>query len=347
MRPPLAGLADRLAARAAAIGAADRVLVRDRAGDHPGGRRREILFDEATLARLRKLTAQPGRVRVAGIVGEHRSRRRGASPEFADFKSYSQGDDFRLIDWNTYARLDGLFVRLSEVTTELDVHLLLDASDSMAWRGDPSRPTKFAHARRLAGALGYVALFHFDRVALTPFGSTLGRPFGPTQGRSQMLPLLTTLEAMDPLGGTALADTIDRYLHARRRPGLLVLLSDLLAGEPEGLRATLRDACARGWQVAVLHVLDPAERDPAAGGWAGDGDGGAPALELIDAESGERLELSPETGVLDRYRAAFADWQERLARVCAEERAIYAPVATDVPFDEVLLGLLRQRGVVG
>lgn len=308
---------------------------------------REVLFDEVTLGRLRRLTVQAGRVRVAGIVGEHRSRRRGVSPEFADFKSYSQGDDFRRIDWNTYARFDELFVRLSEVTTELDVHLLIDASDSMAWRGDPARPFKFAHARRLAGALGYVALWHFDRVAAVPFGPALGRGFGPAQGRAQVAPLLRALEAMAPLGGTAIADSIDRYLHARRRPGLLVVLSDLLAGEPENLRPTLRDARSRGWQVALIHVLDPAERDPAAGGWAGTDPAGAGALELHDAETGDRLVLTPGDRVLDRYRAAFDDWRRRIERACDEEQATYALASTEVPFDDVLLGLLRQRGVVG
>src|ERR671914_1426836 len=95
----------------------------------------ELLLDERTLARLRRLSLVAGRARTEGLAGEHRSRRRGASPEFADFKRYAQGDDFRRIDWNTYARLDGLFVRLSEVTTELSVHLVVDASNSMDWRG--------------------------------------------------------------------------------------------------------------------------------------------------------------------------------------------------------------------
>lgn len=307
----------------------------------------EVLFDEATLGRLRRLTVQAGRVRVAGIVGEHRSRRRGMSPEFADFKSYSQGDDYRRIDWNTYARFDELFVRLSEVTTELDLHLLIDASDSMAWRGDPSRPTKYAHARRLAGALGYVALWHFDRVAATPFGPMLGRGFGPAQGRAQVAPLLRALEAMPPLGGTAIAETIDRYLHARRRPGVLVVLSDLLAGEPEDLRASLRDARSRGWQAALVHVLDPAERDPDAGGWAGGDADAAGALELLDAETNDRLVLTPGDRVLHRYRAAFEDWRARIERTCDDEQAIYALAFTDVAFDDILLGLLRQGGVVG
>ena len=134
------------------------------------GNETDPLFDEALLARLRRLVLLSGRAVTEGLAGEHRSRRRGASPEFADFKSYSQGDDFRRIDWNTYARLDGLFVRLSEVTTELTVHVLLDASNSMVWRAGDRVPTKFVYARRVAGALGYVALWHFDRVVVAPFG---------------------------------------------------------------------------------------------------------------------------------------------------------------------------------
>src|SRR5918997_1758898 len=126
------------------------------------------LLDERTLARLRRLSLVAGRARTEGLAGEHRSRRRGASPEFADFKRYSQGDDFRRIDWNTYARLDSLFVRLSEVTTEFNVHLLLDASNSMAWQGGGSAPSKFTYARRVAGALAYVSLWHFDRIVITP-----------------------------------------------------------------------------------------------------------------------------------------------------------------------------------
>ena len=96
---------------------------------------RKSLLDEQTLARLRRLSLVAGRARTEGLAGEHRSRRRGASPEFSDFKRYAQGDDFRRIDWNTYDRLDGLFVRLSEVTTELSVHILLDCSASMDWSG--------------------------------------------------------------------------------------------------------------------------------------------------------------------------------------------------------------------
>lgn len=306
------------------------------------------LIDEELLARLRRVGVAAGRVRSHGIAGEHRSRRRGASPEFADFKSYSQGDDYRRIDWNTYARLGGLFVRLSEVTTELGVHLLLDASDSMAWRGDARRPTKFDYGRRLAAALGFVALWHFDRLSMTPFGAALGPGFGPAQGRAQVVPMLRFLERLPPLGDTALVETIDRYLHARRRPGVLLLVTDLLAEAPSALRAPLRDACGRGWQVAVLHVLDGAETDPAlAAAYLADGaDQAAVPVELRDAESGERLLLSPDAALLRRYADAVAAWLAEAEAICADESALYVRLDTRTPLDEVVMRTLRAEGVV-
>src|SRR4051812_37337550 len=167
-----------------------------------------VFLDEQTMTRLRRLSLLAGRARTEGLAGEHRSRRRGTSPEFADFKRYSQGDDFRRIDWNTYARLDSLFVRLSEVTTELSVHFLLDSSSSMDWSGNDDRPTKFTAARCLTGALAYIALWGFDRVSIVPFTEALGRPFGPVQGRSQVVPVLQHLQRMQPIGGTALTAAI-------------------------------------------------------------------------------------------------------------------------------------------
>ena len=121
----------------------------------------QIVFDEELLARLRRLTLLSTRSVSQGLAGEHRSQRRGSSPEFADFKSYSQGDDFRRIDWNIYSRLGEVFVRLSEVTTELTVHLLLDASGSMDWSrrsGACDQVHLRAQGGRLAGLCRALAL---------------------------------------------------------------------------------------------------------------------------------------------------------------------------------------------
>jgi uncharacterized protein (DUF58 family) len=309
----------------------------------------EILLDEPTLARLRRLSLVAGRARTEGLAGEHRSRRRGTSPEFADFKRYSPGDDFRRIDWNTYARLDGLFVRLSEVTTELSVHILLDSSASMDWTGHDDRPTKFTAARRLAGALAYVALWGFDRVTIVPFAESLAAPFGPVQGRAQVVSAVRYLQRLRTLGGTALAPAIAAYAYGRKRPGVLLLVSDLLSGDPDDLQKVLHDLRGNGWQTAVLHITDDAEVDPdAAASWLrADPDGlGGSSLELIDRESGAALRMAPDEDVVTRYAAAVTAWLDGVQAVCAAEESAYARVSTAWGIDDLTLALLYERGVV-
>jgi uncharacterized protein (DUF58 family) len=309
----------------------------------------DVLLDEGTLARLRRLSLVAGQARTEGLAGEHRSRRHGTSPEFADFKRYSQGDDFRRIDWNTYARLGGLFVRLSEITTELSVHILLDSSASMDWRSGGDRPSKFTAARRLAGALAYVALWGFDRVAIVPFADEIGTPFGPVQGRSQVVPVMRHLQRLRPFGGTALAPALATYARARSRPGLMLVISDLLSGEPAELQEALHDLRARGWQTAVVHIVDEAEVDPAiTGAWLRDGYDrpGTASLELIDRESNETLRLAVDDDIITRYGAAVASWLQALEAACAAEAAAYARVSTTWGLDDVTLALLYERGVV-
>lgn len=328
---------------------ASQALRRPEAGPVPTAIAEPPLLDEQTLARLRRLSLNAGRARTEGLAGEHRSRRRGSSPEFADFKPYSQGDDFRRIDWNTYARLGSLFVRLSEVTTELPVHILLDSSASMDWGSDPHGPTKFAAARRLSAALACVALWGFDRLTIAPFAEAAGARFGPAQGRTQVTRALQYLQHLQPLGGTALASVVSAYARARTRPGLLLLVSDLLSGEPDDLQLALHELRARGWQTAVLHIVDEAEIDPAATmSWLRhDPDGvGSPSLELIDRESGEILRLTIEQDVVDRYGSAVAAWLAGIEAATAAEGCAYARLPAAWDLGDQTIGLLYAQGVL-
>jgi uncharacterized protein (DUF58 family) len=305
-----------------------------------------VVFDEELLARLRRLTLLSSRAVSQGLAGEHRSQRRGSSPEFADFKSYSQGDDFRRIDWNIYSRLGDLFVRLSEVTTELTVHVLLDASGSMDWSGDPERVTKFTYARRVAGSLGYVGLWHFDRLTIVPFSDQLGQPYGPAHGRSNITPMLKYLTDLDATGTTSFAESIERYVRARRRPGILIVLSDLLSGEPDEMRTAFQLLRSRGWQVTVVQIVDPAERDPSIA--FPTGQGAQPlTIELIDLEGAGRLQVTPTASALADYDQAMSAWQAEIESVCASEQIPLITLQSDWPFETVVLGLLSERGVVG
>lgn len=305
-----------------------------------------VVFDEELLARLRRLTLLSSKSVSQGLAGEHRSQRRGSSPEFADFKSYSQGDDFRRIDWNIYSRLGELFVRLSEVTTELTVHLLVDSSGSMDWAGNPALLTKFTYARKVAGSLGYVGLWHFDRLMITPFSDRLGQPFGPSHGRSNITPMLKYLTDLEATGDTSFAESVERYARARKRPGILIILSDLLSGEPEEMRTAFQLLRSRGWQTTVVQIIDPAEQDPSLAFSLGTGVQPL-TFELIDLEHAGRLRVTPTAAALADYDRVVRAWQAEIETVCDSEQIPLISLQTDWSFETVVLGLLAQRGVVG
>lgn len=285
------------------------------------------LFDETFLRKLDRLAILSRRALAGQIQGERRSPKRGQSVEFADYRPYAPGDDFRRIDWNAYGRLERFFIKLFVEEEDLLVHLLVDASRSMDW----GEPNKLQYGVRAAGALGYIALAGLDRITVTALG---GRGhLTPRRGRAQALPLFTFLQTLTGAGEARLAASLKSYAAGARQPGPLMLISDLMDdGWAEGLRAL----AVRGFDVTVLHVLAPAEIDPALGG----------DLKLIDAETGAAVEITADYDLLQRYRQSVAAWQAELCDFCGARGMHYVPVITSLPFDELLFSLLRQRGVL-
>lgn len=311
----------------------------------PGSRslpeeRRTPLFSEELLTRFRHLLLHARQPPSAGLSGEHRSRRKGPSPEFSDFKSYVPGDDYRRIDWSAYARLDDLFIRESETTTEFDVHVLIDLSRSMDWTSSDALPTKLRHGLRLAGAIGYVALWHFDRMSLTPVASSASLRFGPVQGRSSVLALLRYLERLTPGPESDLVSAINRYVFMRKRPGSLFVISDFLSDDMDALETAMHGAATRGWDTVLLHLQDPAELDPSI--LLPD----AETSQVADVERGDRMLLRGDAQHLEHYRAERSLWIEDLERLGKSLRVTYVPVSTADPVERIMTGLMVDFGLV-
>lgn len=298
------------------------------------------LFTDDVLARLRRVILQSRRMARTGLSGEHRSLRKGPSPEFADYKAYTIGDDYRRIDWRVYARFDSLYVRESEITAEFDVHILVDLSQSMDWASSEKVPTKLRLALQLSGALGYLSLWHFDRVSITPLGSDAGRRFGPAQGRSNTRPMLSWLERLHSQGEVDLVPAIRRLVFERRRAGLLLIVSDFLSTDLAGLEQAMQGAIGRGWEVMLLQIEDPAEIDPQLL------ENLARTHQATDLETGSRMPIRADEAGLDRYRLRRAAWQEHLARLGAGARALHVPISTEIPVDQAMIRLLRNVGLV-
>ena len=290
------------------------------------------LFDETTLRRLEQLSLVANQVRVGVLKGDRRSRKRGSSIEFADYRDYTQGDDLRRLDWNVFARLERPFIKLLEEEEDLAVHLLLDASGSMDWPADDAL-NKFRYARRLAGALGHIALSANDRLNVACVGA---RPagWGPFRGAPQSLRLFQFLEAAQAGGPTDLNLALRDYALRARRPGLLLLLSDLLA--PGGYQAGVGAAQARGYEVALLHILSPDEVDPPPAG----------EVKLRDVETGAEAEISLDPAMAALYRQRLVTWQAEIAAWSRRRGAHYIPIVTDLPWDQLVWRTLREGGVV-
>lgn len=285
------------------------------------------LLDPAFLAQLDRLALVSRRLRAGQMQGERRSPQRGSSVEFADFRTYASGDDFRQIDWNAYARLERLFVKLFVAEEDLTFHLLLDASQSMDW-GEPS---KWTFARRLAAALGYVVLVGFDRLNGAALGN--GRLPTPLRGKRKALAWFDWLSSLQPSGELTPAAALGDYMARAGRPGPLLLISDLLG---PGWEAGLRALAGHQYELTVLHVLAPQEVSPAL-----EGD-----VRLVDSENNAAVEITADYDLLQRYRARLTAWQERLRQSCAAIDAHYVFIETSTSLEDLVLAYLRKYEVL-
>ncbi len=299
-----------------------------------------LIPDEATIGRLRRFSLNHTLRPVDGLVGEHRSRRRGAAAEFSDSIPYTPGDDIRRIDWNAYARFETLYVRESEITTELDLHLLVDTSASMDWSGADERDTKLRTARRVGALLAWIALSRSDRVSVTGVADGPVETFGPVQGRGMVVPVAERLASLSSGEATSLIDAIEAYVVAHPRPGLLVVASDLIGVDAEALDRVLARLANSRWRAAILHIEDPLEADPAALA--------APhaVLEIEDPETGMRQRINMHDDTVRRYIRGRDAWLDDLATTARRRSVSLIRLSTVMRLDPDVLLRLEREGVV-
>ena len=294
---------------------------------------RPDLLDPASLAALGRLEVVARWVVDGFITGLHRSPRKGFSVEFAEHRPYQPGDDLRYLDWKILARSDRWVIKQYEEETNLRAMLLLDVSPSMAWSGSAARLTKLAWAEASVAALSLLLLKQRDAVGFIRFDDAVRTVLPPRARTAQWRRVLAELGTAGVGTDTALAAAIKRAAALVTRPGLFVILSDLLMDADEVTRA-VRTLRAVGHDIVVLHVMDPGERDLAEVGDA----------MFTDPESGDAL-AARGSDVRDAYRAtvdtAIGEWRERLAGA----GAFYEVVSTDAPFGTALRRAfaVRQR----
>jgi uncharacterized protein (DUF58 family) len=192
------------------------------------------LLGPQLLAQLERLELVSRKVFRGRMKGERKSKRKGQSVEFADFRSYVHGDDLRFIDWNTYARLDRLFLKLYLEEEDLHFYALIDTSSSM----DFGEPSKLRYAKQLAAALGFIGLVRSDRVRIETLGQSARQPGPVWRGRRSLWRMANHLEQIEPGENVSLAEGVKNFCLRNSGKGIVVLISDLL--DKNGFQEALR-----------------------------------------------------------------------------------------------------------
>jgi uncharacterized protein (DUF58 family) len=276
------------------------------------------------MARLESLQVNSRHRLVGRFGGEHTSKRYGNTVDFADFREYHPGDDFRRIDYHVLARLDQVLIKLYEADDEITLRLLIDTSDSMAVGG------KMEQAKRLAAALGFVALTAHDSVSVHTFPEHGHAP--RFAGRASVPVFLRHLESLEAAGPTPFAEASAHLLGRSGLPGVTVVLSDLLTPQWRAL-VGLR---ARGSDVMVIHLLCDEDLDP---DYSGD-------LELVDREDRRRLTVSVTDDVARSYRSRVADWRGDVMAAVGGSGGLYVAVDAKDDVEDLLLATWRRAGIL-
>ncbi|MBL4845195.1 MAG: DUF58 domain-containing protein [Planctomycetes bacterium] len=288
------------------------------------------MIDQSFLSKIGKLDLVSRKILQGKIKGEKRSKKRGQSVEFADHRLYTPGDDLRFLDWNIYARLDKLMIKLFLEEEDLRVYLLVDSSKSM----DYGRPNKLRYALKVAAALGYIGLVNNNRVGIGTFSTQLDRVFRPERGRRNLPKMIKFLEETVPEGRTDLGRACKRFAQEHRAKGVVILISDFL--DRHGYEDAVRFFVARKMDVFCLQILAPQELDPPLTG----------DLKLVDSEDGQETEITISGPLLERYKANLAALMGGLREFCHKRGARYLSSSTALPFERLVLDQLRLHGVL-
>lgn len=272
------------------------------------------------------LRLNPRRSFAGRVRGERLTKKKGVSIEFDDYREYSEGDDLRHLDWNVLARLDHSVIKTYRDEEDLAVHLLLDASASMSF----GEPTKFACAKRIACAVGYVALCGGDAVYPHLIADARSA-VSPLRGRSAYHRLAAWASGASPEGKRSLSSALRAFAVSQARPGLAVIVTDAM--DPD-VFSSVRVLNGRGHEVCVLQILADIELRPDL-----EGD-----LRLLDSESNADVEITANSFTLREYAARLKAHNERLNEECLRAGGRYALIRSDATIETAVRDVLRRTG---
>lgn len=290
-------------------------------------------FSSDFFRQLESLTLSERRAFMGTAFGTHLTSRRGQGLEFADFRPYTIGDDFRHIDWKMYGRSERLYVKEFRAEQNVNVLIALDISASM---NHPDDPSKFQMAKDLALSLAYIALAAGDLVTIVPIGNH--RPLKLKQKR-EFAKALSYLDRIVPSEEVDLATSLSRSLSQLRHPGRCFILSDFFFADHENREEQekkLEGLLNRNFEFNALQVLSPQELELQLDG----------SFRLQDVESGEQIELSLGPDLKRIYSNALQTFTDDLRRIFKKKGVPFVRISSDQQFKEILFKVFPKAGLL-
>jgi uncharacterized protein (DUF58 family) len=265
------------------------------------------------------------------VAGLHRSPHHGFSIEFAEHREYVPGDDLRYVDWKVFGRSDKVYLKQFEDETNLLCYLVLDVSESMAYKSREAPLSKLEYATCLAAALAWLVLRQQDAVGLTTFDSQIRSMVRPAGNPSHLEQLLSVMESAVPEKKTAAGQVFHELAQRLNKRGIVIVFSDLL-DDVAAVAAGLKHLRHRGHDVVLLHVLDAAELDFPFHG----------PTEFKGLEEFPEVQANPEA-IRAAYLRELAAFRRTLEQACRNEQIDYFLLRTDQPLDAALTSVLAAR----
>ena len=295
------------------------------------------MFDSDFLKQLEYLSLLSKRMFQGQLLAQRRTMQTGGGIEFSDHREYMHGDDLRYLDWNVYARHGDLLLKRFQEEEDLHVYLLLDASQSMQVeepQGEQGDPPKFTLARQIAAALAYIALADLDRVSIYAYADGVQVSMPLVRGKDQILSVLRFLEGLKCRGEkTDLRRAVGEFVSRAPRTGLAIVISDLF--DQDGFRDGIDRLRYAKFEPHVIQIHTNQEADPKL---LGD-------VQLVDCETGTEKKVTVTERKLRQYKELFSAFVQDVETYCRTQGLAHTRTTTDVPFDAVLLKMMRAAAV--
>ncbi|OGO77049.1 MAG: hypothetical protein A2Y23_14590 [Clostridiales bacterium GWB2_37_7] len=286
------------------------------------------IFDTEFLKKLDTIAINVRVLMSEGGGGNRKSRSKGSSVEFSDFREYTTGDDFRRIDWNAYGRFDKLFVKLFMEEQEAMINVFVDSSKSM----DFGNPKKSEVSLKLAGVLAFLALNNLDRVCINSLSKDFFKQSTAVTGRSMFDSCIAFLEGISFSGETDINAAIKKKDVKSR--GMSVIISDFFS--PNGIEEAIKYLLYKKQDVFLIHVLSPEELNPELEG----------QVRLVDSETGKVMDVAVTPALLKQYHIKLNEFNNNIKEFCCKMGVSYIQVSSADSIEKIIFEQFTGAGVI-